>query len=537
MKKITLLLSFLVLCYQSFSQYKHAPTDFTSKNFHQSRRDSLRAKMPDKSVAIFFANPVRNRANDVNYVYHQDPDFFYLTGYREPNAVLFLFKEPYTLEDGEVCTDLIYVQPKDEYDEMWNGARLGIEGTHEQLGFQNVRSNQSFRNVEIDFQGFDHVLTFDPYRDVSNNIYDPYELFDFIQIFKKKAHYPAYLNPVTEDLYNQMRGSTLQTQANVAQFIGSELINAPILRLDQNIISFLTAPTPEQRVTVGQNLSTTNIQIMLLDSLMKDLRQVKEKEEINLLKKAVFISCVAQKEVMKAIKPGMSETEIQGIHEFIYKKYGAEYEGYPSIVGAGENACMLHYISNNKPKMEDRELILMDCGAEYRGYTADVTRTIPVNGTFTKEQKLLYNIVLDAQTKAIKACKAGNTFEEVHEIAANVIGKGLTKLKIIAFPEDYARYFPHGLMHHIGLDVHDKGHYTKLLPNMVVTVEPGIYIPEDSECDEKWWGIGIRIEDDILITADGPVNLSASAPRTISEIETLMKAESAFDKIILPNFE
>ncbi|WP_044204780.1 aminopeptidase P family protein [Flammeovirga sp. OC4] len=537
MKKIVLLLSLFTLCYHSFAQYKFKPTDYTSKTFHQSRRDSLRAKMPDNSVAIFFANPVRNRANDVNYIYHQDPDFFYLTGYREPNAVLIIFKTPFTLENGETCTDLIYVQPKDEYDEMWNGGRLGVQGVYDQLGLQNVRSNQEFRKIEIDFQNFQHILTFDPPRDVRDNIYDPYELFDFIKIFKKKSQYPTYLNTATEDLYNMMRKVTLQDQADIAQIIGGELVDAAVLRLDQNIISFLTAPSPEQRVSVGESLPTTNIQIRVLDSLMKDLRQIKQEEEIKLLKKAIFISCVGQKEVMKAIKPGMSETEIQGIHEFVYKKYGAEYEGYPSIVGAGENACMLHYISNNKPKMEDGELILMDCGAEYRGYTADVTRTIPVNGTFTKEQKLLYNIVLEAQTKAIEECQAGKTFEEVYEVATEIIGKGLTKLKIIEFPEDYARYFPHGLMHHIGLDVHDKGHYETLLPNMVVTVEPGIYIPEQSECDEKWWGIGIRIEDDILITEEGPVNLSATAPRTISEIETLMEQESAFDKIILPNFE
>ncbi|KXX72147.1 aminopeptidase P family protein [Flammeovirga sp. SJP92] len=537
MKKITLLIPFFILCYTSFAQYKFAPKDYTSKNFHQSRRDGLRAKMPDKSVAVFFANPIRNRANDVNYIYHQDPDFFYLTGYREPNAVLFLFKEPYTLEDGSVCNELIYVQPKDDYEELWNGARLGVEGVSEQLGLQKVRSVEDFRKIEIDFMGFEHVLTFDPPRDLRDNIYDPYELSDLIKIFKRKAQYPSYLNPATEHLYNLMRGTTLQNQSNVAQIIGSELVDAAVLRLDQNIISYLTASTPEQRVAVGQNLATTNIEIMVLDSLMKDLRQIKQEEEIKLLQKAVFISCVGQKEVMKAIKPGMSETEIQGIHEFVYKKYGAEYEGYPSIVGAGENACMLHYISNNKPKTVAGELILMDCGAEYRGYTADVTRTIPVNGTFSKEQKILYNLVLEAQTKAIEACKAGSTFEEVYEVATNTIGKGLTKLKIIEFPEDYARYFPHGLMHHIGLDVHDKGHYTTLLPNMVVTVEPGIYIPENSECDKKWWGIGIRIEDDILITDGEPVNLSASAPKTISEIETLMKQESAFDKIILPNFE
>lgn len=537
MKLIQLLILCLIPVTPLFSQYKFAPNDFTSKEFHQTRRDVLRDKMPPNSVSIFFSNPIRNRANDVNYLYHQDPDFFYLTGYREPNAVLFIFKDSVTLEGNTKCKSLIYVQPKDEYDEMWNGARLGIEGVAEKLGIAYVRSNQSLRKLEVDFSLFDQIITFDPPRDAHNNIYDPYELYDFIKIVKSKINYPDYLSPITEYLYNLMRGTTLQNQANVAKVIGSELTQATALRLDQNIIRFLSASTPEKRVDIGQKIQTSNISIMVLDSLMKDMRQIKEEEEIKLLKKAIYVSCIAQKEVMKAIKPGMSETEIQGIHEFVYKKYGAEYEGYPSIVGAGENGCMLHYIANNKPTVEDGELILMDCGAEYRGYTADVTRTIPVNGTFSKEQKTLYNLVLKAQNKAIDACIEGNTFEEIHEIAATIIGKGLTDLGIIEYEEDYYSYFPHGLMHHIGLDVHDKGHYQALKENMVVTVEPGIYIPENSKCDKKWWGIGIRIEDDILITNNKPINLSATAPRKIEEIELLMKKESAFDKIILPNFE
>ncbi|WP_281614621.1 aminopeptidase P family protein [Flammeovirga sp. SubArs3] len=519
------------------AQYKYAPKDYTSSDFHVDRRESLRQKMPPKSVAVFFANPIRNRANDVNYVYHQDPNLFYLTGYREPNAVLFIFSEPYTLSDGTKCNELFFVQPKDKFDEKWNGTRLGVEVVHQDLDVSCVFSNHQLKRMEIDFSTFEKVLTFDPPRDVKNNIYDPYDLFDLISTFKKQANYPAFLHPASEHIYNMMRGTTLQNQANVAQFVGMELRDAMILRLDPTIIDFVSAQTPEERVKIAELLPTTNISLMLLDSLMADLREIKKEEEIQLLEKAIDISCIAQIEVMKAMKPEMSETEIQGIHEFIYKKYGAEYEGYPSIVGAGENGCMLHYIANNKQHVEDGELILMDCGAEYRGYTADVTRTIPVNGTFSKEQKILYDIVLKTQNECIQACKEGASFNEIYELSSKIIGKALTKLKIIEYPEAYNEYFPHGLMHHIGLDVHDKGHYTTLKEGMVVTVEPGIYIPIDSECDPKWWGIGIRIEDDILITKEGPVNLSARAPRTTDEIEQLMKEESAFNKLQLPSLD
>ncbi|MBB3700247.1 aminopeptidase P N-terminal domain-containing protein [Flammeovirga yaeyamensis] len=519
-----------------FAQYKHAPKDYISADFHVKRRAELIKKMPKNSVAIFFANPIRNRANDVNFIYHPDPDFYYLTGYREPNAVLVLFSEQ-TNVFGTPTQEVIYVQPKDEYDERWNGARLGVEGTKETLKIATVLSNEEFKNIPIDFTSFDYLLTFDPHRDSRDDIYATNDLYDLIQSFKKKANYPKYLNPASEKVYEAMKRTTLQNASNVAKVVGQQLRYTSVLRLDQNIINFLSAQDNEKRMEVVQTLPETNIVISVLDSLMSDLRQIKTQEEITLLRKAAEMSAIGQNEVMKAIQPGMSETEVQGIHEFVYKKFSAKAVGYPSIVGAGENGCMLHYISNNKPKLEDGELILMDCGAEYRGYTADVTRTIPVNGTFSKEQKQIYDIVLEAQNKCIEMCVAGKSFSEIYKRSTDIIGKGLTKLKIIPSPEYYDTYFPHGLMHHIGLDVHDKGHYQTLENNMVVTVEPGIYIPLNSDCDEKWWGIGVRIEDDILITPQGPLNLSEKAPRTTEEIEDLMKKESVFNQLVLPDLE
>jgi Xaa-Pro aminopeptidase len=253
-----------------------------------------------------------------------------------------------------------------------------------------------------------------------------------------------------------------------------------------------------------------------------------------MVRKAVSISCMGQREVMKAIKPGMSEREIQGIHEFVFKKYQAEDLGYPSIVGSGHNGCILHYIDNYKPNITNKELILMDLGAEYRGYTADITRTIPVSGKFSSEQKQIYELVLRAQEEAMKICKPGATFQELTQATRTIVNKGLKDLGIIKAETDPHKYYPHGCCHHIGLDVHDRGPYDKLQENMIITIEPGIYIPENSDCDKRWWSIAVRIEDDFLITKNGYEHLSIAAPRKVEEIETLMKQPSALDDFVLP---
>jgi Xaa-Pro aminopeptidase len=237
---------------------------------------------------------------------------------------------------------------------------------------------------------------------------------------------------------------------------------------------------------------------------------------------------------MKAMKPGMSEREVQGIHEFVFKKYQAEDLGYPSIVGAGHNGCILHYIDNYKPNISNKELILMDLGAEFRGYTADITRTIPVNGKFSPEQKQIYELVLKAQEEAMKICKPGTTFRDLTLATRRIVNQGLFELGIIKTVDERNLYYPHGCCHHIGLDVHDKGTYDKLQENMIITIEPGIYIPEGASCDKKWWGIAVRIEDDYLITKDGYDHLSILAPRTVKDIEAAMKLPSPLDNFVLP---
>ena len=274
-----------------------------------------------------------------------------------------------------------------------------------------------------------------------------------------------------------------------------------------------------------------------LKTIMDNLRGIKTKEELEMVRKAVRISCAGQVEVMKAIKPGMSEREIEGIHEYVFKKYQAEDLGYPSIVGAGHNGCILHYIDNYKPNITNKELILMDLGAEFHGYSADITRTIPVNGKFSPEQKQIYELVLKAQEAAMKVCKPGTPFRDLYLATSNEINKGLKELGIIQNETDKHRYYPHGCCHHIGLDVHDRGPYEKLEENMVITIEPGIYIPDNAACDKKWWGIAVRIEDDFLVTKDGHEHLSVSAPRTVKDIEAMMKLPSALDDFVLPDLD
>jgi Xaa-Pro aminopeptidase len=309
--------------------------------------------------------------------------------------------------------------------------------------------------------------------------------------------------------------------------------------LDDEIIKdFLREPAQdfykEAKRKTAFALRNYNFDMETLSEIMADLREIKTKNEIKLLKKAVAISVVGQIEVMKAIHPDMGEREIQAIHEFVYRKYGAADEGYPSIVGAGENGCVLHYIENDKEDLHN-QLVLMDLGAEFYGYTADVTRTIPANGVFGAEQKALYQIVYDSQEAAINASQVGNSFGSVYKLSYDIVAEGLRKLGIIKEASEARKYYPHGLSHHIGLDVHDPGNYGDLEENMVITIEPGIYIPENSPCDPKWWNIGIRIEDDILVTSEGPINLSAGAPRDWDKIEALMKEESILKDFVLPD--
>ncbi len=490
MKNLILFTSLAIFTFfDSAGQVAKMPSDYLGMDFHEGRREALRSKLPANSVAVFFSNPIRNRANDVQYVYHQDPNFYYLTGHREPHTILLIFKEDQIVSDASF-NEIIFVRAHDALREMYDGARLGKEGAKSKLNFKVAYEGPDFKNLTMDFSKFDKVLFYDFQDDVRQTSEDG-DLYDLISEFKSKIGY-------SEDL------------------------------------------------TLTVEPKRNNLDTEMLDGLMRQLRGIKLEEEMVLLKKAVNISAMGQREVMKAMHPGMSETEIQGIHEFVFKKYQAEYEGYPSIVGAGHNGCVLHYIDNYKPEIQDGELILMDLGAEYHGYTADVTRTIPVNGKFTEEQKKIYDLVYEAQEAAAQICKEGVKFSDLYAETAKVVNEGLVELGLYKSTSDADminpetgrnRYYPHGCCHHIGLDVHDKGEYDVLKANMVITIEPGIYIPEGSPADEKWWNIPVRIEDDYLITKEGCILLSHMAPRKSEEIELLMKESSPFDAILLPDLD
>lgn len=480
--KLFLSLLTLFLSLTLHAQDNDLPNDFLSKGFHKDRREKLRTNLPENSVAVFFANAVRNRANDVDYVYHQDPDFFYLTGYKEPEAALFIFKDKQIAANGTAYNEILFVQPRNALREMWTGRRLGDQGTKDVLGFEQAFNNSEFKRYNVDFSKFDKILFFDFKNDVRDDARDSSDLYDMIIQFKAKVKYP-----------------------------------------EKNTTSLAVEP------------SKNNLDMKGLTDQMANLRGVKTKEEIELVRKAVSISCMGQIEVMKAINPGMSEREIQGIHEFVYKKYQAEDLGYPSIVGAGHNGCILHYIDNYKPSVSSKELILMDLGAEFHGYTADITRTIPVNGKFSPEQKAIYELVLKAQEAAMKITKPGTPLRLTTDTCRAIINRGLVQLGIIK-PNEKHLYFPHGVSHHIGLDVHDRGGSIMEEGN-TITIEPGIYIPDNAACDKKWWGIAVRIEDDYLITKDGYEHLSKIAPRTVKEIEDMMKHPSAFDDFVLPDLD
>jgi Xaa-Pro aminopeptidase len=484
MKQLVFFFSMSLVTLVSGQSVVEVPTDFLNKDFHRERREKLREKLPPNSVAVFFASAVRNRSNDVNYVFHQNPDFYYLTGYKEPHSVLLIFKEKQSANNGTSYDEIIFIQPRNEAAEMWTGRRLGEQGVRTALGLQQAFNNTGFKNYNVDFKKFDQILLYDFQNDVRDVKYDSADLYDLIAQFKQKVGYPSPLS-----------GLSLNRE-------------------------------PEKN-----NLNTKD-----LNPIMASLRGIKTKEELELIRKAVTISTTGQVEVMKAIRPGMSEREIQGIHEFVFKKYQAEDLGYPSIVGAGHNGCILHYEDNYKPEVSSKELILMDLGAEYHGYTADITRTIPVSGKFSPEQKIIYELVLKAQEEAMAICKPGVTLSQLTQITKQVINNGLKDLGIISSVNEKHTYYPHGCCHHIGLDVHDKGG-PELEENMVITIEPGIYIPENAPCDRKWWGIAVRIEDDYLITKDGIEHLSNHAPRKPQEIEAVMQMPSALDDFVLPSLD
>ncbi len=310
----------------------------------------------------------------------------------------------------------------------------------------------------------------------------------------------------------------------------SALAGKKILYYAASIPDLVADPLMEKRTIVSREVkgelqaSFPELEIKTLYAALGEMRSLKSPAELALLQNAIDATAIAHIEAMKSCEPGMFEYELQAVIEYCFSKNGAEFAGFPSIVGSGPNSCILHYDANRR-KMQNGDVVVMDIGAEYHGYCADITRTIPVNGTFSPAQRQIYEIVLGAQEEAIKLMKPGTTTEPGVK-ATEVIADGLLKLGLIKDKSEVNRYYTHGLSHGIGLDVHDMGRLGGAMkPGMILTVEPGIYIPEGSPCDKKYWNIGVRIEDDVLITAEGNRVVSAAAPKSVKDIEALMKKQ------------
>lgn len=443
-------------------KYLQYDTDVITPSEYKLRRDSVMKMIGMDAAAVFYASPERMRNGDVDFLYRQADNFYYLTGFTEPNALLILSPKGIKVKVNDSTTvtanEVLFVQAKSPDAEAWTGRRYGKEGGMKIIGVQTALNNDQFKTT---FQRM---------------------LFSGIKYL--------YAQSVTSDVNGQMR----------------ELLSPLTSYID--------------------NAKRFNSKIELRDpnAIVHTMRIIKSKQEIEMLRKATEISAVAHNQAMASVEPGMFEYEVQALYEYAFQRQGAEYYGYPCINGAAENSVILHY-NTNRRKINNGDIVLSDCAAEYRGYSSDVTRSYPANGKFTKEQKEIYTIVLNAQKAAIAKIKPGISWNDVSAAADSVIAQGLFALGITAEREGmgFRKFYNHGLGHPVGLNVHDVGQ-SMLAEGMLYTVEPGIYIPEGSDgVDPKYFNIGIRIEDVLLVTSGGSENLSAGAPREIAEIEALMK--------------
>ncbi|WP_413198885.1 aminopeptidase P N-terminal domain-containing protein [Nostoc piscinale] len=431
---------------------------------YRQRREQLMAKIGN-GTAIFRSAPMAVMHNDVEYAYRQDSDFFYLTGFNEAQAVAVL--APNHPEHRFV----LFVQPKDREKEVWSGYRCGVDAAKE--------------------------------------------------IYGADAAYP--INELDEKLPQYLEKSD-----RIYYHLGRDRkFNEKVLAHYQSLLR--TYP----------KRGTGPIAIEDTCTVLHSMRLIKTETELEMMRQAAAIAIEAHNQAMAITKPGRYEYEIQAEIEWLFRHRGAMGPAYPSIVASGVNACVLHYIENNR-QMQDGELLLIDAGCAYNYYNSDITRTFPVGGKFTPEQKTLYEIVLEAQKQAIAQVKPGNTFKAVHDTAVRVLTTGLIDLGIlqgeldkIIEEEKYKPYYMHRTSHWLGLDVHDVGVYQHgddkpqiLQPGQVLTVEPGLYIVPDTKLAEdqpqthpRWIGIGIRIEDDVLVTPTGHEVLTAGVPKEIDEIE------------------
>ena len=425
---------------------------------YKNRRNNLKDLIPENSVLLIPGADTQYRNADSSFPFRQDSNFYYMSGFCEPASLMAIVNN----KDG--INSIVFVPPKDKLKEIWDGYRAGPIGAVEDFLF-----DKAFDNTHID------------------------------------TMLPDILH-------------------------GSEQVLYPIGKksgFDQKVIDWTTAASSKDR-------HSKSINIMDASSLIGNIRLIKDDHEIDLIRKACDISAEAHIAAMKAVKEGDSEQNIEGLYIHEFSKRGARYPAYNPIVAGGENACVLHYVENNQ-MLNDSDLLLVDAGCEYEMYAADITRTFPVSGKFSEEQLKVYEIVLEAMNAAIDCVKEGNSVMKPQEISEKVITKGLVKIGLLeGDPEElhksgaYKDFYMHKIGHWLGLDVHDAGDYMegsdfmKFKPGMITTIEPGIYISSSMDVDDKWKGIGVRIEDDILVTKDGNENLTKKVPSDPHEIESLM---------------
>lgn len=434
----------------------------------QQRRSQFFAKMPVNSIALIAANKEVTRSNDTEYAFCQNKNFYYLTGFNEPDAILVCIKS----EQSNCLSEqsILFSREKDSLQEVWHGRRIGQV------------------NAVRDY-GFDACYTLAELDDV--------------------------LLPLIDG-----KSSVLICQHEQQSF--DQQVNQWLAEIKNNNRTGARAPRS----------------IIDCSDIIHELRLHKSPAELDVMRKANVISGQAHQRAMKQCAVGKFEYQIEAELHYEFAVNGARQPAYGTIVAGGNNANILHYTDNDE-LLNDQELLLIDAGGELAGYAADITRTFPINGRFTDAQKAIYQLVLESQNAAISAIKPGQTFAKLNEITCNILTQGLFELGILKgdlsqlLAEKAAKkYFIHGLGHWLGLDVHDVGDYQAnrnreqsrpFAQGMVMTIEPGIYIPaDDLDIEEKWRGIGIRIEDNIAVTDTDFENLTVNVPKTVAEIEALM---------------
>ena len=426
----------------------------------RSQLEEFMRRMVPKSVAIIPSAREATRSNDTNYRFRQDSDFFYLTGFEEPDSIA-------VVKPDHDTHYTLFVRPRDPEREIWDGRRAGVEGAKRDFG-----ANESFPIAEFDEKLQDLL-------DGADTLY--------------------YRLGVNRDLDDRIIGQISRMRS----------LNRKPIHPPQTIVDPAT--------------------------IIHEMRVVKSSEELELMQRAADIAAEAHCEAMKAVRPGMQEYQVEALIEQVFRKSGAAGPAYTSIVGAGANATVLHYI-NNDGELRDGDLLLVDAGAEYKGYASDITRTFPINGRFTKPQREIYDLVLKAQMACVEMVRTGTTHDQLKQHSIAVLTEGMVELGLLQGKPDelikekrYEKFYMHGLGHMLGIDVHDVGLYyhgresRALEPGVVMTVEPGIYIsPETKDVPEKYLGIGVRIEDDVLCTSNGPRVLTTKVPKHAEEIEALM---------------